>query len=64
MTTICWRNLVLLMCLITLSSVGSAATLNPAAVTYKLPDKIPWGPVDARGAQVAVVVGDPDKPGF
>jgi hypothetical protein len=52
------------MCLITLSSIGSAATLNPAAVTYKLPDQIPWGSVDSRGAQVAVVVGDPDKPGF
>lgn len=29
-----------------------------------LPDQIPWGPVDARGAQVAVVVGDPSKPGL
>ena len=39
--------------------IASAAELNPAAVTYKLPDQIPWGPVDARGAQTAVVVGDP-----
>ncbi|MCA6126122.1 cupin domain-containing protein [Bradyrhizobium sp. WSM 1704] len=45
-------------------SVSSAAELNPAAVTYKLPDQIPWGPLDARGAQNAVVVGDPAKPGF
>ncbi|MGY4476468.1 cupin domain-containing protein [Bradyrhizobium sp. USDA 3364] len=45
-------------------SVSSAAELNPAAVTYKLPDQIPWSPVDARGAQNAVVVGDPSKPGF
>ena len=45
-------------------SIGSAAELNPAALSYKLPDQIPWGPVDARGAQMAVVVGDPDKPGF
>jgi hypothetical protein len=45
-------------------SIGSAAELNPAAVVYKLPDQIPWGPVDARGAQSAVVVGDPTKPGF
>ncbi|UEM17262.1 cupin domain-containing protein [Bradyrhizobium barranii subsp. barranii] len=29
-----------------------------------MPDQIPWGPVDARGAQVAVVVGDPSKPGL
>jgi hypothetical protein len=45
-------------------SISSAAELNPAAVIYKLPDQIPWGPVDARGAQTAVLVGDPDKPGF
>ena len=41
-----------------------AAELNPAAVIYKLPDQIPWGPVNAAGAQSAVVVGDPSKPGF
>ena len=45
-------------------SLGYAAELNPAAVIYKMPDQIPWGPVDARGAQSAVVVGDPNKPGF
>jgi hypothetical protein len=45
-------------------SVGAAAELNPAAVVYKLPDQIPWGPVDERGAQNAVVVGDPNNPGF
>jgi hypothetical protein len=45
-------------------SVACAAELNPAAVTYKLPDQIPWGPVNAAGAQQAVVVGDPTKPGF
>jgi hypothetical protein len=41
-----------------------AAELNPAAIAYKLPDQIPWGPTDAMGAQRAVVVGDPSKPGF
>jgi len=45
-------------------TASSAAELNPAAVIYKLPDQIPWSPVDARGAQNAVVVGDPSKPGF
>jgi len=45
-------------------SIGSAAELNSAAVVYKLPDQIPWGPVNAAGAQSAVVVGDPAKPGF
>ena len=44
--------------------ISSAAELNSAAVTYKLPDQIPWSTVDARGAQNAVVVGDPAKPGF
>jgi hypothetical protein len=45
-------------------SISSAAELNPAALAYKLPDQIPWGPVNAAGAQAAVVVGDPNKPGF
>jgi hypothetical protein len=45
-------------------SISSADELNPAALVFKLPDQIPWGPVDARGAQQAVVVGDPTKPGF
>ena len=45
-------------------SISSAAELNPAALAYKLPDQIPWGPVTAGGAQSAVVVGDPTKPGF
>ena len=43
--------------------IGSAAELNPAAVVYKLPDQIP-GARSTRGAQNAVVVGDPTKPGF
>jgi hypothetical protein len=59
-----WRYLLLPISLAGMLSIGSAAELNPAAVIYKLPDQIPWSPVDARGAQNAVVVGDPDKPGF
>ncbi|GKQ54537.1 cupin domain-containing protein [Bradyrhizobium sp. Ce-3] len=59
-----WRYLTLALALAGMLSVSSAAELNPAAVTYKLPDQIPWSPVDARGAQNAVVVGDPSKPGF
>jgi hypothetical protein len=53
---------------VTLSIASAAdvtpASLNPAALVYKMPDQIPWGPVDSRGAQSAVVVGDPTKPGF
>jgi len=59
-----WRYLALPGAFVAMLSIGSAAELNPAAVTYKLPDQIPWSPVDARGGQNAVVVGDPSKPGF
>jgi hypothetical protein len=59
-----WRYLVAPLALAGMLGVASAAELNPAAVTYKLPDQIPWGPVNAAGAQSAVVVGDPSKPGF
>ncbi|MCP1846188.1 MULTISPECIES: cupin domain-containing protein [unclassified Bradyrhizobium] len=59
-----WRYLTMPLALAATLSVSSAAELNPAAVTYKLPDQIPWSPADARGAQNAVVVGDPSKPGF
>jgi hypothetical protein len=59
-----WRYLLMPISLAGMLSISSAAELNPAAVIYKLPDQIPWGPVDARGAQSAVVVGDPNKQGF
>jgi len=58
------RWLALPICFAAMFGIGSATELNPAAVIYKLPDQIPWSPVDARGAQNAVVVGDPSKPGF
>jgi hypothetical protein len=64
MTRSVWRWLVTPLAFAAMLQVGAAAELNPAAVTYKLPDQIPWGPVDARGGQNAVVVGDPTKPGF
>jgi quercetin dioxygenase-like cupin family protein len=47
-----------------LMSVSLAAELNPAAVTFKLPDQIKWSPIDPRGVQSATLLGDPDKPGF
>jgi hypothetical protein len=59
-----WRYLVIAISFAGMLSISSAADLNPAAVVYKLPDQIPWGPVNAAGAQSAVVVGDPTKPGF
>ncbi|WP_275190497.1 cupin domain-containing protein [Bradyrhizobium sp. CSA112] len=59
-----WLYLIALPALVAISGIAAAAELNPAAVIYKLPDQIPWGPVNAAGAQSAVVVGDPAKPGF
>ena len=59
-----WRYLATPLVFAGMLNISSAAELNPAAVIYKLPDQIPWGPVNAAGAQSAVVVGDPAKPGF
>jgi hypothetical protein len=59
-----WRTLVIAASLAGTLSISAAAELNPVALVYKLPDQIPWGPVNAAGAQSAVVVGDPTKPGF
>jgi hypothetical protein len=59
-----WRYLMTPLAFAGMLGISSAAELNPAAVIYKLPDQIPWGPVNAAGAQSAVVVGDPAKPGF
>lgn len=59
-----WRDLAIVLASIATVSTAGAAELNPAAVAYKLPDQIPWGPVNAAGAQSAVVLGDPAKPGF
>jgi hypothetical protein len=63
-TTRLWRYPISLLAFAAMMGIGAAAELNPAAVIYKLPDQIPWGPVNAAGAQIAVVVGDPAKPGF
>ena len=59
-----WQYLAVLLALGAATGIAAAAELNPAAVAYKLPDQIPWGPVNAAGAQSAVVLGDPSKPGF
>ena len=59
-----WRYLAAPFVFAGMLGISSAAELNPAALIYKLPDQIPWGPVNAAGAQSAVVAGDPTKPGF
>ena len=47
-----------------LSSSLARADLNPAAVTFKLPDQIKWSDPSPAGAQNAVLVGDPAKEGL
>ncbi len=44
-------------------AAADAASVDPAAVTYKLPDQIAWKDT-GRGAATAILVGDPDKPGL
>jgi hypothetical protein len=48
-----------------LSAVGAAEQkLNPKAIEIKLPDQIPWKRNAAAGDEVAVLLGDPSKPGL
>jgi len=43
----------------------SAVELNPAAVTYKLPDQIEWKTAkEFAGLETAVLAGDPGKTGL
>jgi hypothetical protein len=39
-----------------------AADLNPKALSYKLPNQIPW--VERGGSAQAIITGDPAKPGL
>ena len=42
-----------------------ATELDPAAVTFTLPDKVKWEGIPGfPGAERAVMIGDPSKPGF
>ena len=44
--------------------IAQAMDLNPAAVTFKLPDQIPWSAPTPAGNQSAVLAGDPGKEGL
>ena len=45
--------------------IPDPSTLNPAALKLVLPEKIDWKPAAGLpGAESAVLVGDPGKPGF
>ena len=66
MTLLTRRSLALLPVFVPFLSSGlaRAAALNPAAVTFKLPDEIPWSQPNPAGAQNAVLAGDPSKEGL
>lgn len=53
---------------ITAAGLGAAGaaeqTLNPEAITIKLPDQIPWKRSAAGTSETAVLLGDPSKPGL
>jgi quercetin dioxygenase-like cupin family protein len=51
---------------LTSCTLAGATELNPAAVTYTLPDQIKWKtPLGiAPGVENAVLVGDPTRPGL
>jgi hypothetical protein len=51
--------------LLVLAGPSRAADLNPAAVAFKLPDKIDWKEnPNTPGVRSAVMTGDPSKPGL
>ena len=58
-----WR-LLLTASILALATTTQAAELNPAAVAYQRADQIKWNAPSAAGAQNAVLVGDPAKPGI
>ena len=46
-------------------ALARAVELNPAAVTFKLPDQIEWKTTNEfPGLETAVLAGDPAKPGL
>jgi hypothetical protein len=71
MFNVCMRiSIVAAMMTALLFSMGAARTagreadgLNPAAIAYKLPEQIAWRD-DPIGAKMAVLQGDPSKPGL
>ena len=45
-------------------SLEAAPELNPKAIAIQLPKDIKWVRNEAAGSEVAVLVGNPDKPGL
>jgi hypothetical protein len=59
----CYRAAALPIVTIFLLGVAKPADLNPAAVTYKHADELKWTG-NPGGPQMAVLTGDPSKPGI
>jgi quercetin dioxygenase-like cupin family protein len=45
------------------SARAAPATLDPKALVFVAPDKIPWSQKSSDGPRTYVLWGDPDKPG-
>ena len=45
-------------------AVAADIVPDPKVLEFKLPAQIPWGPVTPGGSQVALLYGDPNKPGL
>ena len=60
------RSIVFLVLALLLPNLSAhAVELNPAAVTFKLPDQIKWKTnSEFAGIETAVLAGDPSKPGL
>jgi hypothetical protein len=58
----CWLVVAVIAIVLSLGS-AKATDLNPAALSYKLPNQITWTD-EPSGAKAAVLLGDPSKTGL
>jgi quercetin dioxygenase-like cupin family protein len=59
------KSIAILLALTAVSPVHAAEVIpDPKVLDFKIPAKIPWGPVSAGGSQQALLFGDPNKPGL
>jgi hypothetical protein len=60
------RYFIVALATVMLLSLGSARTadLSPASRIYRRPDQIAWKTNPTSGAQTAILLGDPSKPGL
>jgi hypothetical protein len=58
-----WLAAVVTLALFAILAPVQAADLNPAAISFKMPDQLKWT-TSPSGSSNAVLVGDPEKPGL